>query len=213
MLNDRVELLGDIPNHKVRDVLCRGKIFLNTSLIEAFGITILEAASWGLLVVSTNVGGIPEVLPKEMLYLAEPGVDELWEIIDKAIENSADYNGEAVHELIKDIYSWNNVAKETEKVYDDIIDSPSNSLGDVFKQCFSGGPLAGIFNIMITWILIIYSWVMNYIQPEEDIDRAMNFPVKKYTNNPQEFGDHEFIVDNREDSILMKKYKSEEDKS
>jgi phosphatidylinositol glycan class A protein len=75
MLNDRVELLGRIPQDDVRDLLNRAHIFLNTSLIEAFCIAILEAASCGLIVVSTNVGGIPEVLPEEMIYLCDPIVE------------------------------------------------------------------------------------------------------------------------------------------
>ena len=45
--------LGSVPSHKVRDVLVRGHIFLNTSLTEAFCIAIVEAASCGLFVVST----------------------------------------------------------------------------------------------------------------------------------------------------------------
>ena len=40
---------------QVRNVLVRGRIFLNCSLTEAFCIAILEAASCGLLVVSTRV--------------------------------------------------------------------------------------------------------------------------------------------------------------
>ena len=67
---EKVELLGSVPSEDVRNVLCRGHIFLNTSLTEAFCIAILEAASCGLLCVSTNVGGIPEVLPPKMIYLA-----------------------------------------------------------------------------------------------------------------------------------------------
>ena len=55
-----------------RDVLCRGHIFLNTSLTESFCIAILEAACCGLLIVSTDVGGVPEVLPPHMAYLAKP---------------------------------------------------------------------------------------------------------------------------------------------
>jgi phosphatidylinositol glycan class A protein len=69
-ISDKVELLGSLPHSEVRNVLCRGHIFLNPSLTEAFCIAILEAASCGLLCVSTNVGGIPEVLPPEMIYLA-----------------------------------------------------------------------------------------------------------------------------------------------
>lgn len=39
----------------------RGHIFVNASLTEAFCISLVEAASVGLLVVSTRVGGVPEV--------------------------------------------------------------------------------------------------------------------------------------------------------
>lgn len=39
----------------------RGHIFVNASLTEAFCMAIAEAAACGLLVVSTRVGGVPEV--------------------------------------------------------------------------------------------------------------------------------------------------------
>lgn len=66
-LGERVELLGAVQHADVRDVLTRGDIFLNCSLTESFCIAIVEAASCGLLVVSTAVGGVPEVLPDEMV--------------------------------------------------------------------------------------------------------------------------------------------------
>lgn len=71
-LHGRVELLGGLNPDKVSNVLCRGHIFLNTSLTESFCIAILEAVCCGLLVVTTDVGGIPEVLPPDMAYLAKP---------------------------------------------------------------------------------------------------------------------------------------------
>lgn len=48
---------------------------MNTSLTEAFGIAILEAACAGLYVVSTRVGGIPEILPEDMISFANPDED------------------------------------------------------------------------------------------------------------------------------------------
>jgi glycosyltransferase involved in cell wall biosynthesis len=60
-LQERVEMLGEVPHADVRSVLTRGHVFLNCSLTEAFCIAILEAASCGLLTVSTRVGGVPEV--------------------------------------------------------------------------------------------------------------------------------------------------------
>lgn len=47
MLEHRVKLLGAVPHEKIRDILVQGKIFLNTSLTEAFCIAIVEAASCG----------------------------------------------------------------------------------------------------------------------------------------------------------------------
>ena len=48
---------------------------MNTSLTESFGIAILEAACVGLYVVSTRVGGVPEVLPSDMISFANPDED------------------------------------------------------------------------------------------------------------------------------------------
>lgn len=53
-------------------VLIQGSIFLNTSLTEAFGVAIVEAACAGLYVVSTRVGGVPEILPEDMISFALP---------------------------------------------------------------------------------------------------------------------------------------------
>ncbi|RUS19323.1 hypothetical protein BC937DRAFT_87662 [Endogone sp. FLAS-F59071] len=75
LLHDRVELVGPVKHHEVRDVLVQGHIFLNTSLTEAFCIAIVEAACAGLLVVSTKVGGVPEVLPANMINFAKPEED------------------------------------------------------------------------------------------------------------------------------------------
>lgn len=99
MLQDRITLLGPVRHKDVREVtpfvrsynskvrlnaststsfiqvLVQGSIFLNTSLTEAFCIGILEAACAGLYVVSTRVGGVPEVLPEDMISFAKPEED------------------------------------------------------------------------------------------------------------------------------------------
>ncbi|VDO09307.1 unnamed protein product [Rodentolepis nana] len=85
-LHFRVEMLGALPHHKVRDVLVRGDIFLNVSLTESFCIAIVEAASCGLLVVSTKVGGVPEVLPQHMMRLAPASASELASTLANAVE-------------------------------------------------------------------------------------------------------------------------------
>ena len=70
----RVELVGAVQHNDVRDVLIKGDIFLNCSYTESFCVSLIEAASCGLRVISTNVGGVPEVLPSDMTILVEPNV-------------------------------------------------------------------------------------------------------------------------------------------
>ncbi len=60
-LEGRVKLVGAVPQEQAREFLVQGHIFLNASLTEAFCMAIVEAAAVGLVVVSTRVGGVPEV--------------------------------------------------------------------------------------------------------------------------------------------------------
>ena len=79
---------------------------------------ILEAACCNLLVVSTKVGGIPEVLPSEMILLAKPEEEDIMRVLSRAIEmiRFKEICTDYFHETIKRMYSWQNVAERTEKV-------------------------------------------------------------------------------------------------
>nr|XP_027200388.1 phosphatidylinositol N-acetylglucosaminyltransferase subunit A-like [Dermatophagoides pteronyssinus] len=94
-LHDQVFLLGSLNHSQVKETLQLGHVFLNTSFTEAFCIGILEAACSGLLVISTNVGGVREVLPRHMILLADSTVESLFEPLEKIIEptNRGKYEG------------------------------------------------------------------------------------------------------------------------
>eukprot|EP00949_MAST-11_sp_MAST-11-sp1_P004836 g4836.t1 len=124
-LHDRVEMLGLVPNARVCDVLNRGHIFLNCSLTESFCIAILEAASCGLFVVSTKVGGVPEVLPPEMIRFAEEVSSEaLVRALADVIPVANRVIPEEFHSRVRDMYSWDDVAARTERVYRKVSDLP-----------------------------------------------------------------------------------------
>nr|XP_025673444.1 phosphatidylinositol N-acetylglucosaminyltransferase subunit A isoform X2 [Arachis hypogaea] len=99
-LQDRVEMLGAVPHAQVRSVLISGHIFLNSSLTEAFCIAILEAASCGLLTVSTRVGGVPEVLPDDMIILAEPDPGDMVLAIERAISMLPKVDPQVMHHRV-----------------------------------------------------------------------------------------------------------------
>ncbi|KAL9129294.1 MAG: hypothetical protein Q9217_002204 [Psora testacea] len=142
VLQDRVELLGPVRHEEVRDIMVRGHIYLHPSLTEAFGTVIVEAASCGLYVVCTQVGGIPEVLPDYMTEFAKPEEDDLVRATGKAISSlrANRIRTECFHEQVKKMYSWTNVAERTERVYDGITGAISEEefYGDVSGGVWSG---------------------------------------------------------------------------
>jgi glycosyltransferase involved in cell wall biosynthesis len=65
-------------------------IFINTTHFDNMPVSLIEAMSLGLAVVSTNVGGIPFLLEdhKDALLIPDGNVDKMVEAIDRLIENT-----------------------------------------------------------------------------------------------------------------------------
>ncbi|EJW03628.1 hypothetical protein EDEG_02059 [Edhazardia aedis USNM 41457] len=121
-LHKQVSFIGELQHKDVPKLLRKGDIFVNTSLTEAFCLAILEAAACGLLVVSTNVGGIHEVLPDDLILLTDVNEQSVVDGVISAINKIQ--NGFTIDEnyytMIKTIYSWKYIAIETSNLYENI---------------------------------------------------------------------------------------------
>ncbi len=170
-LRDRVEFLGFVPHRDVRDVLVRGHVFLNCSLTESFCIAILEAASAGLFVVSTNVGGVPEVLPPDMVILANPDVDSLVKGLSTAISDKiASVDPFVFHQRVRDMYSWKKVAMETTKVYDAVLHQPRLTFLQRLARYKGVGGVAGYIVCLLSITLHFVVSFVDWWQPRYLID-------------------------------------------
>ena len=170
-LQDRITVLGpvahrDVPSVRTyhfvpsstftltcMQVLRQGSIFLNTSLTEAFGIAILEAACAGLHVVSTRVGGVPEILPEDMISFAAPTADgifltsfkipglsfdvDVFRAMSEAIALVAKggHDPHHAHQRIRGFYDWTRVAERTEVVYNKVLATPPYPLWTRIQRC------------------------------------------------------------------------------
>jgi phosphatidylinositol glycan class A protein len=91
---------------------------------------LLEAASCGLFVVSTCVGGVPEVLPPSMIKFADSTtVDDLFSAISEAVVVSRRMVPNETHARIKSMYSWSNVCDRTEIIYYSMMQNSRPSIG------------------------------------------------------------------------------------
>jgi len=93
-------------------------IFVLPSLVESFGIVILEAMSFGLPIVATNVGAIPELIQNEVhgLLVSPANPKELAKAINKLLNSpnlreNYGRNGYIFAQEKKKFYSWEAVGK------------------------------------------------------------------------------------------------------
>ncbi|GAA6010786.1 hypothetical protein JCM11491_002945 [Sporobolomyces phaffii] len=182
LLRDRVQLLGPVRHEDVKALLSRAQIFLNPSLTEAFGIGILEAACAGLFVVSTRVGGVPEVLPPGLIEFAEPEVDDLVLAISRAIDHvkAGKHDPLYAFETLKDVYSWTDVAERTEIVYRNALEVERVPVVERLRRYYGTGRVFGI--IMCVIIMVDYAWlaVLDWWTPRTEIDLAPKFNLDKW---------------------------------
>lgn len=199
VLQDRVEMLGPIRHEDVRDVMTRGHIYLHPSLTEAFGTVIVEAASCGLYVVCTQVGGIPEVLPSHMTTFAKPEEDDLVAATGKAITamRAGKIRTEKFHDQVRKMYSWDNVAMRTERVYRGITGDIAESefygidtggyngsrvrnfaLIDRLKRYYGCGIWAGKLFCLCVVIDYIFFLLLEWWFPRGNIDICPDWPRK-----------------------------------
>ncbi|WFD49824.1 phosphatidylinositol N-acetylglucosaminyltransferase [Malassezia furfur] len=174
MLQDRVELVGAVRQRDVCAHLNRGHIFLNTSLTEAFGTSIIEATCAGLYVVTTRVGGIPELLPPSMMRLAEPSADAIVRETDAAIAHirAGRHDPDAQHHAVAEMYAWAHTVARLERVYARVMArAPTTSAARFRRHWARDGPVAGKIVCVIIAVQMVMVVVLEWLVPRAKLWR------------------------------------------
>ncbi|XP_022651019.1 N-acetylglucosaminyl-phosphatidylinositol biosynthetic protein-like isoform X1 [Varroa destructor] len=175
-LQERVLLRGNLRHNEVRDFLVSGDIFLNTSLTEAFCMAIVEAASCGLQrhttfnfqVVSTNVGGIPHVLPPELIWLCTPSVQSLVSGLEQAIHakrsGTRKVSPNDTNRQVSELYQWSSVGVRTEQIYHNVMSRDKPCIAKAIQSLFCKATLfeSLFFSYVLSLLYLMYklfSWV------------------------------------------------------
>lgn len=118
-LNDNVTFTGMLQGQELVDVLASGDFLVLSSNYENMPVVILEAFACGLPVVSTNVGGISEIVNESNGLLVPPhDAEKLANAMQKMLESYQNYDAntlrdstikkfsnEAVGKLLNSLYS------------------------------------------------------------------------------------------------------------
>ncbi len=120
-----VSFAGYFPDDKLPDLYAASDIFVLPALYENFPFAILEAQATGLPVVSTIVGGIPEIISnKENGLLVEPSNrEQITQALLFLLENQefAERLGRNARRLVEKKYAWPIVTGQLVDLYRSIL--------------------------------------------------------------------------------------------
>ncbi|MGE5518506.1 MAG: N-acetyl-alpha-D-glucosaminyl L-malate synthase BshA [Candidatus Dadabacteria bacterium] len=119
---DDIRFVG--KQEQMEDILAIGDLFLLTSEYESFGLAALEAMAAGIPVVSTNAGGLPEIMVNGVTgYMGDVGDVET--MSEQAIsilqdeEQLVQFKKNAYEHALK--FDIHNIVPQYEKLYDEIL--------------------------------------------------------------------------------------------
>lgn len=123
---DRTLLLTDVPREPASDlaaIFTAAAAYIQPSLYEGFGLSILDAMQCGTPVVTSRTSSLREVAGDAAIYFHPKSVQELADAMKKAIALSpADKKSllsRAAENLKK--FHWDNTAKETHAIYESVM--------------------------------------------------------------------------------------------
>lgn len=106
------QVVGRIPLDQLNEYYEHASIFCLPTKLEPFGIAFIEALSFKLPIVATNIGAIPDfVLNNQNGYLVSPGcVNELTCALNKLLDSPETCKefGQRGYTYVKDKYTWEN---------------------------------------------------------------------------------------------------------
>lgn len=113
--NRDVVFTGHIPKRMVNALYSRAKALIYPSLMEGFGLPILEAFFFNVPVVTSLISSMPEIAGDAAILVDPNSVDDISQGIKKAIVNAGKLGRMGQNRL--KAFTWQNTASETLKIY------------------------------------------------------------------------------------------------
>jgi glycosyltransferase involved in cell wall biosynthesis len=115
--------LRNIPTEKLSLIYQAADIYVHTTVNEMFGLSLLEAMSSGLPVISSHGGAAKEILGEEYgLYFDPLNAEKLSVLLDWLTDDSIareDYARQCYNRSL--VFSWNKTFEQYLKIYEEII--------------------------------------------------------------------------------------------
>jgi len=134
MYNERLFLVGQIPNDKVREYILASDIFILPSYSEGLPTVVIEAMALKIPIICTNVGGIPDLFGKYSNLLIQPkSVQDIVTRVKELMANPIFYE-EVIEELSQHVHANYSVVDNAKKLiekYEGLTNKSTNSTYEI----------------------------------------------------------------------------------
>lgn len=120
-IGDRLEWAGQVPAWALSATYAEADLFLFPSLLEGFGLPVLEAFSSGVPVVTSNTTALPEVVGDAAMKVDPTDPMAMAQAVEKVMKSPA-LRRSLIQKGLKRaaLFTWDRTARETLKVYERI---------------------------------------------------------------------------------------------
>ena len=137
-IDKQVMLLGWVSGEAKHRAFSEAKALCLPSYAEGFPMAVLDAWAYGLPVITTPVGGIPDVASDgDNMLLFNPGdIETLSEKLEMIISNQGQRNKLIIasQRLATEVFSLENVTQQVAKIYDDLIDLRQRLGNNIYEK-------------------------------------------------------------------------------
>jgi glycosyltransferase involved in cell wall biosynthesis len=121
-LDERVRLVGYVPDEDLPTLYRRAAVFVYPSLYEGFGLPPLEAMACGTPVVTSNISSIPEVVGEAAMLIDPYNTAEIAQAMASVLTNQGLRDTLRTSGLVRSrLFNWDKTARETLSLYREAI--------------------------------------------------------------------------------------------
>ncbi|MDW2113372.1 glycosyltransferase [Vibrio sp. 1731] len=119
---ERIIITGKVPKNEVRKRFLNSDVYIVSSRSETANVSMLEAMSCGVPVITTSCGGPESLLTDKVSIVVKRAHEkELHEAIMKLQEKKLKFEATIVKQFVKDNYSTEVMANKISNLYSDIV--------------------------------------------------------------------------------------------
>ncbi|MGN6618864.1 MAG: glycosyltransferase [Ilyomonas sp.] len=121
---EKIYFTGEIPYAQVASEMQKSNAFILFSRFENLPCVILEALCCGLPVISTNVGGVSEVVNKsDGLLIESQNEEQLFQAMRHIFIHYSSYDREAISKNATEKFNYNTIGKQIVEIYQSLINN------------------------------------------------------------------------------------------